>query len=227
MSVKWLYTLLAIIVLTGSPAYAAKPVTAPAAVAAEVHSVLLNQAMNEIEVHGVNLDSVSGGTLAGVDLTLVEATQALVRFSIDGNVADQVTQAGNFILKLVTDSGTSDTSVYIPYALFISPPSTEPCPCYSEWEQFRTSAPPQGFDGVDLTCYIDDPTYTYVYFDDAANGLGWILRTEWIDDIGLGYCEAFLDGPQRILYSQTTFTACSNYLKNQIIVLYSSAPTCQ
>lgn len=226
MSVKWLYALLTIIVLTGSPAYAGKPAKAQGAAAAEVHSVLLNQAMNEIEVHGVNLDSVSAGTLAGADLTLGAVTPDLVTFSINASVADQVNQAGNFILKLVADSGTSDTSVYIPYALYISPPASEPCPCYSEWEQFRTSTPPQGFDGVDLTCFIDNPTYTYVYFEDTSNSLGWILRTEWIEDIGLGYCEAFLDGPQRILYSETTFTACSQYLIDNIIQLYPAAPSC-
>ena len=228
MSGKWFYIALTFVILSSTQVFAAKPQQPPAAQASEVFSVLVDTTTSEILVKGNNLASVSAATLAGQTLPLTGApTSSDAVFSFGLDVTNAVTTKGNYVLKLTTDGGDISLSVYIPYALYPAPPPSELCPCYGEWESFRTSSPPSGFDGVALTCYIDDPTYTYVYIEDATNSLGWILRTEWIDEIGLGYCEAFLDGPQRTIFTQDIQASCATYLRDNIISIYPGSPICQ
>ncbi|GGO85459.1 hypothetical protein GCM10011348_34040 [Marinobacterium nitratireducens] len=231
MSGKWLYIIITFFILTAPQTFAAKPVKPPAAPSSEIFSVVVNASQSLILVSGSNLNSVSAGTLAGIGLTL-EGTpsSASAVFSFGTDVTDNV-GIGSHVLKITTDSGDLSLSVYIPSPLIPPPPPSEPCPCYEDWENFRTSPAPNGFQGVALNCYIDDPDYTYVYFEDLANNLGWILRTEWLEIINEGYCEAYLDTPQLRFFSQATHEACATYLRDNIIVIYTdpdpSFPVCQ
>jgi len=228
---KSLVAVFALLLMWCASASAAKPqnVSNAALPAPAVFSVKIDYTNGLIIVQGENLDPASAvGSIAGVGLSLdggSSATTLLFQFS--PAVAAAVNELGNYVVDISTDGGSLKLTAFIPFALTVPAPPSPPgpdCPCSTEWDDKITLASPDGFSGLTPYCAQDSANFVTVqYYDTPANNY-WVLWTEWTGSSG--YCELYIDGPERTLDSQGQFDACAGYLRNIVTVWGSQGFDC-
>ena len=217
-----------------STALAAKPQKPPpeAAVAApNVFSVKVDYANGFVILEGENLaPETASATFAGVGLTPDPASSDTeLRFPFSAELEVAVDGLGNYVLILTTDGGSFAVTAFVPLALTIPtepPPPGEDCPCSPEWDSARSTASPGGFDGLVPYCSEDGANWVTVQFFDVPVGNYWVLWTGWDSGSGSGYCELYIDGPNRDLDTETQFNACAAYLRDIVTVWGNQGNTC-
>jgi hypothetical protein len=208
------------------PALAAKPdkpAPEPAAATPIVYSVKLDYANGLVILEGENLaPTTASATFSGVALAPEPAssdTELLFAFTAELELA--IDEMGNYVLTVTTDGGSFSVTAFVPLALKIPsdpPPPGEDCPCSPEWDAASSAASPDGFAGLQPYCSEDSASWVNVQFYDPAANNFWVLWTGWNSGSATGYCELYIDGPNRSLDSQTQFDACANYLRNIVEV---------
>lgn len=234
MSWKFFILMLAFLIAVCGPSFAAKPAKQPnesVVPAPEVFSVKIDYTNSFIIVEGVNLDPASAtATLSGVSLSVdATSTDDTLLFPFSPEVSAVVDELGNYVLNLSTDGGSFHLSVFIPLALVTAPPPPPPgpdCPCSTEWDQKSTSPSPDGFSGLIPYCSEDSGSFVTVQFYDEAAYNYWVLWTEWNAASNSGYCELYIDGPERQLDNQAQFDACAAYLRNIVTVWGNQGNMC-
>ena len=194
---------------------------APAAPAPEVYSVKIDYQNGFIVVEGDNLDpGTVAGNIAGVTMVPDGASTAnSLLFSFSSEISAAVDELGNYVVNISTGGGTVTLTAFIPFALVTSEPPLPPgedCPCSPEWDQKSAAASPSGFSGQTPYCSQDSSSFVTVQFYDQPANNYWVLWTEWSGSTG--YCELYIDGPERPLASEAEFTACASYLRNIVAV---------
>jgi len=223
MSKKWIFCFFALLLAFSAQSFAAKPQNQNAAAlpAPEVFSVKVDYTGGLIIVQGENLDPASAtGSIAGVGLSLDSASSSsALLFPFSPEVAAAVSEMGNYVMTISTASGSFTLTAFIPFALTIPAPPPPPgpeCPCSTEWDDKMATASPNGFAGQTPFCSQDSPDFVTVqYYDVPANNY-WVLWTGW--NGSSGYCELYIDGPNRTLSTQEQFAACAGYLRNIVTV---------
>jgi hypothetical protein len=224
MSKKWLILVFSVLTVLCEPSFAAKPVREQAAAVAipQAYSVKIDYTGGVIIVAGENLDpGTAAGTIAGVGLSLDgdSSDDNTLLFPVSPAVAAAVDELGSYVLNISTDGGNLTLTLFIPIALVTSGPPPPPgpdCPCSTEWDDKSTTASPGGFSGLTPYCQEDNGNFVNVQFSDESAGKYWVLWTEWSGSSG--YCELWIDGPERPLSSETEFDACAAYLRNIVTV---------
>ena len=220
---KCLFSFLALLVICCGPASADKPQNGNNATLAAptVFSVKIDYTSGLIIVQGENLDPATAvGSIAGVGLSLDGGSSpTTLLFPFSPAVAAAVNELGNYVINITTDGGNFTLTAFIPFALTVAAPPPPPgpdCPCSTEWDDKMTSASPGGFSGMTPYCAQDSTNFVTVQFYDTPANNYWVLWTEWTGSSG--YCELYIDGPNRILDSQQQYDACAAYLRNIVTV---------
>jgi len=210
-------------------AYAAKPIREAPAPTSAVFSVKIDYTNGLIVVGGENLSpSTTTATIGGAPLAVdATSTDMTLFFPFSSDVSVVVSELGNYVLSIASDGGNFTESIFIPFAL-VTPddplPPGEDCPCSPEWDQKSNAPSPNGFAGLTPYCDQDTGSFLTVQFYDLAVGNYWVLWSGW--DGSAGYCELFIDGPNRSLTSQDEFDACAGYLRNIVTVWSSQGNDC-
>ena len=226
MLTKWLTSIFVVLVLSSGSVFAAKPVRPPpepAVAAPEVFSVKIDYINGLVITAGENLSpTTAAASFGGVSLTPDPAstdTELLFQFTIELSTA--IDELGSYVLTITTDGGSFTLSAFIPFAL-VTPPPPPPagpdCPCSTEWDLASTTASPGGFAGQIPYCSEDSASWVTVQFYDIPVGNYWVMWTGWNDATSSGYCELYIDGPNRTLDTETQFDACAAYLRNIVTV---------
>jgi hypothetical protein len=226
-----LTVVLALLIVFCGQAFAAKPdrtgnkndtTTTEAAAAPEAFAVKVDYDNGLIIVEGENLDPATAtGTIAGVPMALDGATSSAntLFFPFSSEIATAVDELGNYVLTVANDGGSLTLSIFVPFGLVVSEPPPPPgpdCPCSPEWDDASTTPSPNGFQGQTPYCSQDFGSFVTVqFFDQPANNY-WVMWTEW--NGSSGYCELYIDGPNRPLSSEDEFNACAGYLRNVVTV---------
>ena len=122
-------------------------------------------------------------------------------------------------MNISNDGGSLTLSIFVPFAIVVSEPPSPPgpdCPCSPEWDDASTTASPNGFSGQTPYCSQDNGQFVTVQFYDIPANNYWVLWSEWSGSSG--YCELYIDGPNRALSSEDEFNACAGYLRNIVTV---------
>ena len=226
MSRSWLNIFACVCVLYTTAGMAAKPVRPPpepAVAPPEVHSVRIDYVNGLVIAEGIELSPGSAAaTFAGVNLTADPAsTDVQLLFPFTTELESAVDELGNYVLVITTDGGSFTLSAFIPLALTIPPVPPPPgpdCPCSTEWDLASTTASPGGFAGLTPYCSEDTSGFVTVQFYDLPANNYWVLWTGWNAGSASGYCELYIDGPNRALDSQAQFDACAAYLRDIVTV---------
>jgi hypothetical protein len=226
MARQWFSLALVLALGWSAASFAAKPIknAAPAASAPVVNWIKIDYNTGQVIVQGENLDpSTAAVSLGGVSLALDGAsTTETLLLPVTETLASEVTSMGNYVFQLSNDGGSVSLSAFIPIALDVPVPPPPPgpdCPCSTEWDIAGSAASPDGFAGQTPYCEQDTGSFVTVqYYDVPANNY-WVLWTEWTGSSG--YCELYIDGPNRELTTEAQFDACAGYLRN-IVTIYGS-----
>lgn len=230
----WLLLFSSFLVAYGTVALGAKPQkppAEPAAAAPEIFSVKVDYVNGFVVVEGENLSAGSvTATFAGVSLaTDPSSTDSLLLLPFTVELESAVDELGNYVLVLSTDGGSVTLTAFIPLALTIPsepPPPGPDCPCSTEWDLARSTPSPGGFDGLVPYCSEESSSFATVQFYDVPANNMWVLWTGWNAGSGTGYCELYIDGPDRTLETEEQFTACSTYLSEMVADLGDQGQTC-
>jgi len=224
ISGKWRFVSFVVAIIVCGSALAAKPQKPPqepAVAAPNVFAVKIDYANGRVILQGENLaPDTAIATFAGVVLAPdpgSSATELLFPFTAELELA--VDEMGNYVLTVTTDGGSFTVTAFVPLALQVPPeppPAGPDCPCSTEWDIASTTASPDGFAGLTPYCSEDSTDWVTVQFFDVPANNYWVMWTGWDSGSGSGYCELYIDGPNRPLDSETQFNACADYLRNLV-----------
>lgn len=215
----YLRTVLACIFLIGcESAVAGKPVKAAPAEAPQVYSLKIDYAGGYVIADGANLSpGTAAAEFGGVGLSPEPASSdSQLLFAFTPALELAVNELGNYVFTLTTDGGDFTLSAFIPLPLTIPtepPPPGPDCPCSPEWDAASTTPSPGGFSGLIPYCQEDTGNWLTVQFYDVSVGNYWVLWTGWDPGSETGYCELYIDGPNRVLDNETQFEACAAYVR--------------
>jgi hypothetical protein len=207
------------------------PPQEPAVAPPEIYSVKIDYINGFVIAEGVELSpGTATATFAGVNLTTDPAsTDVQLLFPFTTELESAVNELGNYVLVIATDGGGFTLSAFVPFALTIPPPPPPPgpdCPCSTEWDLASTTASPNGFSGLTPYCSEDTSSFVTVQFYDLPVANYWVLWTGWDAGSSTGYCELYIDGPNRILDNEAQFDACAAYLRNIVTVWGNQGNMC-
>lgn len=233
MSNAFPLSFLLILTLFSSLSFAGKPQsnqTAAAVTAPVVHLVRVDYNNATVIVSGDSLDPTTAALqIAGIsELPDLSVSTASVLVFPWGSFPTVVTEQGTYPMTLTTSGGNQTVDTFIPLPFVLAPPPPPPgpdCPCSTEWDDASTTNSPNGFADVpNAYCDQSSANFSTVQFYDALAGNYWVLWTGW--DGSSGYCELYIDGPDRTLATEDQFNACTAYLANIVTVFGSDGYDC-